>query len=420
MFACYDVAMLLATLLLLQAPDTVRLGVDEALRRAVADAPALVASMAAESAATARIRQAGSWRNPVFSGLAENIGAQEPITGHTGLAGIEGQLTLEQTLTIGGDRGAAIREARALAAAAGATTAVTIADIQAAALEAISVVERDRRVAAFATEEAQALERIAHLMDRRAAEGRTSGGDAARTRMEAVTTASAAARRRARAVESEGILARLLLFEPGTLLLVETGTCAEPPPPTAATGVPPDLLLAQHTVAAHDAAVARADALRVPDLRPIAGLRRTAGFSGLLLGLSLELPIMPGPAAGADAARADLAGAAASRDALARNLAAEQHATRRAATDLDQAGAVFDSTAASALERAVRAAFARYGSGEGTLVELLDARRARLAFLTEFEEWRTALRLARIRSARTSGLPLDGTLLCTPGYPEES
>lgn len=411
--------MLLATLLLLQAQDTVRLGVDEALRRAVADAPALVATMAAESAATARIRQAGSWRNPVFSGLAENIGAQEPITGHTGLAGIEGQLTLEQTLTIGGDRGAAIREARALAAAAGATTAVTTADIQAAALEAISVVERDRRAAAYATEEAQALERIAHLMDRRAAEGRTSGGDAARTRMEAVTTASSAARQRARAVESEGILARLLLFEPGTPVLVETGACAEPPP-VASVGVPPDLLLANHTVAAHDAAVARADALRVPDLRPIAGLRRTAGFSGLLLGLSLELPIMPGLAAGSDAARADLASAAASRDALARNIAAQQHANRRAATDLDQAGAVFDSTAASALERAVRAAFARYGSGEGTLVELLDARRARLAFLTEFEEWRTALRLARIRSARTSGLPLDGTLLCTPGYPEES
>lgn len=411
--------MLIATLLLLQAQDTVRLGVNEALRRAVADAPALVASMAAESAATARIRQAGSWRNPVFSGVAENLGAQEPVTGRTGLAGIEGQLTLEQTLTIGGDRGSAIREARALAAAAGATTAVTIADIQAAALEAISMVERDRRAAAFATEEAQALERIAHLMDRRAAEGRSSGGDAARTRMEAVTTASSAARRRARAVESEGILARILVFEPGTPLLVEPGACADPPPP-AAIGAPPDLLLANQEVAARDAAVARADALRVPDLRPIAGLRRTAGFSGLLLGLSLELPIMPGLAAGADAARADLASAAASRDALARNIAAEQHASGRAATDLDRAGAVFDSTAASALERAVRSAFARYGSGEGTVVELLDARRARLAFLTEFEEWRAALRTARIRNARAGGLPLDGTLLCTPGYPEES
>lgn len=410
--------MLLTAFLLLQVQDTVRLGVDDALRRAVTSAPALVASMAAESASVARIRQAGSWRNPVFNGVAENIGAQEEVTGKSGLAGIEGQLTLEQTLTLGGDRGAAMREARALAGAAGATTAVSEADLRAATLEAITLVERDRRSALFATEEATALERIAQLMDRRAAEGRSSGGEAARTRMEAVTTASSAARRRARALESEVTLARVLGFEPGAIVLVDVGSCQDATLPEGGS-VPPDLQLAGFTVAAREAAVARADALKVPDLKPVAGLRRTAGFSGLLLGLSFEIPVMPGLAAGADAARADLASATAQREAVARAMQAEQHASRRVATDLSAAGAVFDSTASSALERSVRAALSRYTAGEGTLVELLDARRARLSFLTEFEEWRAALRTARIRSARTGGQVLDGTLLCVPAHPEE-
>ncbi len=410
--------MLFTAFLLLQAQDTVRIGVDDALRRAVTSAPALVATMAAESASVARIRQAGSWRNPVFNGVAENIGAQEEVTGKTGLAGIEGQLTLEQTLTLGGDRGAAIREARALAGAAGATTAVTAADLRAATLEAITLAERDRRSATFATEEATALERIAQLMDRRAAEGRSSGGDAARTRMEAVTTASSAARRRARALESEVALARVLGLEPGAIVVVDVGSCQDSNLPASGT-VPPDLQLADFTVAARDAAVARADALKVPDLRPVAGLRRTAGFSGLLLGLSFEIPIMPGLGAGSDAARADLASATAQREAVARTLQAQGHASRRVAGELSEAGAVFDSTASSALERSVRAALARYTSGEGTLLELLDARRARLSFLTEFEEWQAALRIARIRSARAGGLPLDGTLLCVTAQPEE-
>ena len=409
--------MLTLALLLLGVQDTVRIGVDEALTRAVGTAPAMVAAMAAESASAARVRQAGSWRNPVFNGVAENIGAQEQVTGKTGLAGIEGQLTLEQTLTLGGDRGSAIREARALAGAAGATTAITAADLRASVLEGIALVERDRRIAAFATEEAAALDRIAFLMDRRAAEGRSSGGDAARTRMEAATTAAAAARRRAHAFMSEGTLARIVGMEPGTIVVVEPGECRDAPAPPPGT-TPPQLLLADLTVAARDAAVARADALKVPDLRPVAGLRRTAGFSGLLLGISLEVPIMAGAGANADAARADLAGATASREALARSLRAEEDVGRRMTTDLDQAGVVFDSVAVSALERSVRSALARYDAGEGTLLDLLDARRARLSFLTEFEEWRAALRSARIRRALAGGLPLDASLLCTPVPPE--
>ena len=406
--------MLVATaLLLFQAPDTLRLGVDEALRRAEATAPALVAAAAAMRAGEARVRQAGSWRNPVFNGVAENLGAQEQITGRSGVAGIEGQLTLEQTLTLGGDRGSAIREARALADAAGAGSAVTTAEVRAGTLEAIARLERDRGAATFATEEAAALARIAELMDRRAAEGRSSGGEAARTRLEAATVASSASRRRAMTRESAVDLARLLGIDLGTPIVVAAPSCT-PLAPASVTSGPPDLALADFTVAAREAGIDRAQALKIPDLRPIAGLRRTAGFSGLLLGISLELPVMPGLAAGAEAARADAEAALAAREVLARSLHAQAQASGGAIDDLELAGAAFDSTVAGTLDRAVRAAFARYAAGEGTLVELLDARRARLTYLTEFEEWRAALRAARIRRARFSGFPLVPDLLCVP------
>lgn len=87
--------------LLQQAPDTLRLDGPEALRRAVAGAPALRAAASRDSASQALVRRAGSWRNPVFSVTAENLGAEVQTTGKSGIAGVEGQMIIEQTFTLG-------------------------------------------------------------------------------------------------------------------------------------------------------------------------------------------------------------------------------------------------------------------------------------------------------------------------------
>jgi outer membrane protein TolC len=55
----------------------------------------------------------------------------------------------------------------------------------------------------------------------------------------------------------------------------------------------------------------------------------------------------------------------------------------------------------------------------GTLAELLDARRARLAALDDLATWRAERRTARARVARLTGAPLDAALLCDDLPPVE-
>lgn len=394
-----------------QGTDTLRLDAAQALRRAVAEAPAIRAAAARDSASRALVRRAGSWRNPVFSITAENLGAEVQTTGEGGLAGIEGQAIIEQTLTLGGDRGAAISEARAMAGAAAAAWAGTEADIRLQAITAIALAERDGATARLATQESAALRQVAAMMARRAAEGRSSGGDAALASLEAATAASAAARLGAHAAESQAELARMVGAGPGEYVKVDAPDCPLPGLVVAGTR-PAELVRADFEVAAADAAVGVARAARVPDLRPSAGLRRTQGFSGLWLGLSIDIPIMPSGSASEQAARYQAAAARDEREALTRLVAARGAGAEAALQQLGQASGVFDAQLVADLERAVRSAESRYSAGEGTLVELLVTRRARLTLLTEYEEWRAAQRIARARAARLNGVPIEAEILC--------
>ena len=401
--------------LLQQAPDTLRLDAAEALRRAVAGAPAIRAAAARDSASQSLVRRAGSWRNPVFSITAENLGAEVQTTGKSGLAGIEGQAIIEQTLTLGGDRGAAIDEAKARAGAAGATWAGTEADIRLQTISAITLAERDAANARFAAQESVVLRQVAAMMARRAAEGRSSGGDAALATLEAASAASVAARRGALAAESQAELARVVGAAPGEYVKIDASACLVAVP-ALARARPAELVRADFDVAAADAAVAASRAARVPDLRPSAGLRRTQGFSGLWLGLSLDLPIMPAGSAAEQAARFQAEAVREEREALVRQVAARGAGATAALQQLDQASGVFDTKLVGDLERAVRSAESRYAAGEGTLVELLITRRARLGLLTEFEEWRAAQRMARAHAARLNAVPIDAEMLCdSPG-----
>jgi outer membrane protein TolC len=198
---------------------------------------------------------------------------------------------------------------------------------------------------------------------------------------------------------------------PGQPIVVEWPRCdaAALVPGDAA---PPELEQATHDAEAARAAIDRARAARVPDLVPMAGLRRTAGYSGLLIGMSLELPLLRSGAAAEASARHLAAAAEASRADLERRLLASRAGTDSALRMVAAAGAIYDPALREDLERAARAAQARYAQGEGTLAELLDARRARLAVLNEFAEWRATLVELRARRARLAGRPLDEQVLC--------
>jgi len=176
--------------------------------------------------------------------------------------------------------------------------------------------------------------------------------------------------------------------------------------------LPPEVALAEARVAEARAAASLARARARPDLQPTAGLRRTAGFSGLFLGLGFELPLLNGYGSQRDSALAEADAALAERDGLVRRVGAEAAAARAGLDVLDRQGDRFDDAWRQDLERVTRAADARFRAGEGTLLELLDARRARLAAVAEYETWRAERRRVRALLARLEGRPVTAAALC--------
>jgi outer membrane protein TolC len=392
--------------------DTLRLSAADALQRALGQAGSVQAAAARERASQAGIRSARTWHNPVFNATAENIGAQEQVTGKSGLAGIEGQVTLQQLFTLGGDRGAAVREAEALAGAAGAGASSARADAVVGAVAAMAIATRDARLARHSAEEAVTLEQLARAMTRRAEEGRSSGGAAARVRIELTTMRSLAARRGAVAAESQAELARRLGVPPDQPLAIEWPKCTAEPALPMVDSIPPELRQAAFNVEAAQATADRAGAARMPDIAPMAGLRRTAGFSGLLLGFSMELPLLRSGAAAHESARFQAEAAEALRADLERRVTAQRSGADAALAALAEAAPAFDASLVDDLDRAVRAQLSRLSQGEGTITELLDVRQARVNTLNEYAEWRAMRAELRARRARLAGRPVDAQVLC--------
>jgi cobalt-zinc-cadmium efflux system outer membrane protein len=388
------------------APDTVGVSAAEALVRAVERSPqAEAVRLEAESAAL-QAEQAEAWGNPMLSVSVENLGSSEEFTGIPGARGLEGQALLSTTVGLGGDRGSRIRYARAMAAAARAEATMAQADRALAAAQVISAAVRDRALVETAREELATLDRLAEALALQEAEGRASLGDAARADLARVQAATRLARQQVAEAASNEALARILGLEPGTIVSVQVEPCV---PAGAAVqegdSVPlvPDLLRAEARLEVARAGIDQALAGRVPDLQPQVGLRRTGGNSGLYIGLSAALPIFDYGNRGVDAARASEAAADRLQDNALRRLEADRSAARRSEEALAEAGSRFSATWQDNLQAAVTAAEARFDLGEGSLYELLDNRRARLAALDDYWQWQAEWWVARARKARLEG-----------------
>jgi hypothetical protein len=93
-------------------------------------------------------------------------------------------------------------------------------------------------------------------------------------------------------------------------------------------------------------------------------------------------------------------------------MSAQRAGAEAALAALGQAAPAFDASLRDDLERAVRAQQSRLALGEGTIAELLDARRARMNTLNEYAEWRAMRVELRARQARLAGRPVDARVLC--------
>jgi outer membrane protein TolC len=390
--------------------DTLRVPAAAALERAVAEAPAVAAATARSRAAAAAAREARRPRNPTLQVTAENLGAQRAVTGRDGLAGTEGQVTLNGVLPLGGDLAAAGRVADAVAEAAAVRGRIAALDAGGRFTDAVAQADLDRALADAARVEAEALRRLATALDARAAEGIGSRGEAARARIEAQAAAGAAARAAVLAASAGAELQRLLGTAADAVVLVEAPVCEASAATTMGAAPDADLLAAQRRAA--EATVSLEGARAVPDLQPIAGWRRTAGFSGLLVGVGLDLPLFRSGAGPKAAARAEAEAVAADAVAEERRLAAAREAARSGLAALEAGATGFGPAWREDLARAVSSAEARHAAGEGTLAELLDARRARLLALGEYERWRAERRRLRAQLARLEGRAITDEVLC--------
>jgi cobalt-zinc-cadmium efflux system outer membrane protein len=163
--------------------------------------------------------------------------------------------------------------------------------------------------------------------------------------------------------------------------------------------------------AAEAAAVHRVAAERrgvLSDVVLHAGTKRTAGYSTRVIGVALPLPLLDRNSAGRALASAELQLVRSDLRLAEHTVSSEVSAALESYETLLAARPVgADSLAARASEVA-RIADAAYAAGGGSLLELLEARRARVETLAALLRWLADVRLARLDLLRAIGAsPLD-------------
>ncbi len=400
----------LAWMFLGPVPDTVVVSAAEALRMAMERSPALEAARTRTMASESRVREAGLLPNPTLNVAGENLGAAVETTGRPAWEGIEGQILIGLPVSVGGDRGAAVRRAEAVADETLALERMTALDTGVEAVDAMSRLIHDRALVGHASADAAGIQQMADQVRMQADMGRASDGEAARLRLASASAWSRLAEARADEARSAAHLAFLTGLAPA--VVVELPSCTwEPPVPSAE---PADLQALGARVNSWEAAADEMRAAAIPDLVPQLGWRRSAGFDALYVGVAMELPVFDRNQGARDAAMREATAASIEQTRLATLLQSDRAAARRALDALEEAGSRFDQGWADALARAVESAEARYALGEGTLTELLDSRRARLDALADFEGWRMSMFGWRARLVRRSGVEATDLILCNP------
>ena len=408
--------------------DTVRVDVATALERGVQVAPALEASRFDVEAASRRAVQASPWPNPMLGVSVENLGQSESFTGIPGAEGLEGQAVLTVPLPFGNERSGAIRRAEAEARLAEASSDVTTLQVRAALLVAMGAVLRDQVLTESAREEAEALRSIADALDLQASAGRAADGDAARARLAAGMAWTRLARREGAFALGSAELGRRLGYAPGTVVVLEAPAC-EPGTGTPTAGGamaptsspasdedaaqrPPELRVAEARVEAARGATDVSRGIRMPDFAPQVGVRRSGGNTGLYVGVATRVPIFDRGSERIGASVAEENRAIAEQRDVEERWAAASVGARNVLESLERAGGYFDEAWEASLERTVTAAEARYRLGEGTLVELLDGRRARLQALDDHAVWMYEWWAARVEVRRLAGQAATPSLIC--------
>lgn len=392
----------------------------DAARRA---SPELHAAREGVATAAARERQAGAFPNPTFA-----YGREQ--TSRTGQTNAQDIVQLEQPIEIGGQRGARREAARLRREAAEARLAATTAQLDFEVTRAFALAVAADRRARLAGQTTEAFTEAQRVSDRRLAAGDVSGYVARRLRLEsarfAAVRAAAALDRRSTRI---ALAALMGIGASGADTLVLPDELAALPGDSAVTALDSLLARAERSrgelrAAALDAEAASADASvvrreRTPTPTLSAGYKgeRVAdpvrgsltGFTGIVAGLSLPLPLFDRRSGAMDAADADARRVRAEGEVVRRRVAREVADALAGLLAAEAQRAALAPHLGEGARVAVRAVQASYAEGEITLVEWLDAIRAYQDAESTYVSLQAEVAIRRAALARAVGAPLTLT-----------
>lgn len=265
-----------------------------------------------------------------------------------------------------------------------------------------------------ATQEREARENVAAFDAQRFREGAVAEVAAIRTRLEADRARIAEATARIQALQSTADLARLLGM-PGDSLppLARLSTLSElPPPPDEATAMAralaqrADIIALRHGA---DEARHRASAERrgvIADVQVVAGSKETSGYNTGVLGFIVPLPLFSRNDGVRERARGEsLVASAELRDAELR-VRGEVTAAIRGIVAMREALTAGTSGIDGRAAEVAQIAEGAYREGAISLMELVEAQRARAESRAAALRWTVDLHLATLELNRAIGAPL--------------
>jgi outer membrane protein, heavy metal efflux system len=373
-----------------------------ALELAREHSPRLQAASAARVTAHGRAAERAAFSNPVLEMRQENL--DSPL-------GVDRFTTLTLPLDLTWRRGALRATGREEVAAASLDSIAVLREVEAdVAVAFLSAALAGARVDAARTT-VESIDGIAAFEETRLREGAVAEGVVIRTRLERDRLRLDLARAEAEAERAHARLAEAVGLPPervprpgGAQILLAAVTAPEREGVLErAVSSRPDLAAARRrTVAARHALAAEWRAT-LPDVGLQLGAKQTGGYNTGIVAVALTLPLPNTGGAARERARGEVMMAEAAARLVEERIRAEVTAAVRAYERLLAAGARLSEPLAGRGEEIARIAEAAYREGAISLVELLDAQRARADALAADAEWRTELALARVALLRAAG-----------------
>jgi cobalt-zinc-cadmium efflux system outer membrane protein len=372
--------------------------------------PLLTAASGHRQATEARVREEAAFPNPTFEWRRENIGSPLERDQFT---------TMSLPIDLTGRR-SALRGAAKAAGARGTADSITIArQVEVDAARAYWRAALARELLSSSAEQREATERLAAFDADRARTGAVAEVSAMRTRLEAervrlTELAAGAEWRRALADLARAIGLPAEQLPPLAPVRLTLDSLAPAPDPDSV------LALAVSRRSELDAKRAVVDEARkrvaaegrgiISDVVIEAGVKQTSGYTTKVIGIGVPLPIFNSNGAARSRARGELRAAEAELRAAEQAVHADVVAAVESYRTLLAASAGAGDTITARSGEIARIAAAAYREGGTSLLEVLEAQRARAEARAAATRWIIDVRLARLELDRAAGAPLMESL----------